>query len=116
LIDDVIYEITDNASLKFLLETNNISDDTIRKFVRDKKLIAFKGEELTTASIKYKESHVAEIFLIAFLTTFVSIIAFFLYLKWRKMKLEVKEIEEEIKRQNKKIEPLIRYYNDKEEK
>ena len=32
------------------------------------------------------------------------------------MKLEVKEIEEEIKRQNKKIEPLIRYYNDKEEK
>ena len=116
LIDDVIYEITDNASLKFLLETNNISDDTIRKFVRDKKLIAFKGEELTTASIKYKESHRAEIFLIAFLTTFVSIIAFFLYLKWRKMKLEVKEIEEEIKRQNKKIEPLIRYCNDKEKK
>lgn len=116
LIDDVVYEIVDNASLKYLLETNDIYGDTIREFVRDKKLIAFKGEEVTTASIKYKESHVAEIFLIAFLTTFVSIIAFFLYLKWRKMKLEVKEIEEEIKRQNKKIEPLIRYYNDKEEK
>ena len=116
LIDDVVYEIVDNASLKYLLETNNINDDTIRKFVRDKKLVTFKGEELTTASIKYKESHVAEIFLIAFLTTFVSIIAFFLYLKWRKMKLEMKEIEEEIKKQNKKIEPLIKYYKDREEK
>ena len=116
LIDNVVYEIIDNASLKYLLETNNINDDTIRKFVRDKKLVTFKGEELTTASIKYKESHVAEIFLIAFLTTFVSIIAFFLYLKWRKMKLEMKEIEEEIKKQNKKIEPLIKYYKDREEK
>ena len=116
LIDDVIYEIIDNASLKYLLETNNINDDTIRKFVRDKKLVTFKGEELTTASIKYKESHVAEIFLIAFLTTFVSIIAFLLYLKWRKMKLEMKEIEEEIKKQNKKIEPLIKYYKDRKEK
>ena len=115
-IDDVVYEIVDYASLKYLLGTNNINDDTIRKFVRDKKLVTFKGEELTTASIKYKESHVAEIFLIAFLTTFVSIIAFFLYLKWRKMKLEMKEIEEEIKKQNKKIEPLIKYYKDREEK
>ena len=116
LIDDVIYEITDNASLKFLLETNNINDNAIRELIKNKKLIAVNGKEIITASIKYKESHVAEIFLIAFLTTFVSIIAFFLYLKWRKMKLEVKEIEEEIKKQNKKIEPLIRYCNDKEEK
>ena len=115
LIDDVVYEIVDNASLKYLLETNNINDDTIRKFVRDKKLIAFKGEELTTASIKYKESHVAEIFLIVFLTTFVAIIAFILYLKWRKMKLEMKEIEEEIKKKNKEIESLIRSYDDEEE-
>ena len=116
LIDDVVYEIKDNRTLEKLLDIKYISTDEIREFVRDKKLIAFKGEELTTASIKYKESHRAEIFLIAFLTTFVSIIAFFLYLKWRKMKLEVKEIEEEIKRQNKKIEPLIRYCNDKEKK
>ena len=115
LIDDVIYEIVDNASLKYLLETNNINDDTIRKFVRDKKLVTFKGEELTTASIKYKESHVAEIFLIAFLTTFVSIIAFFLYLKWRKMKLEMKEIEEEIKKKNKQMEFFNNYYNDSAE-
>ena len=115
LIDDVIYEIVDNASLKYLLETNNINDDTIRKFVRDKKLVTFKGEKLTTASIKYKESHVAEIFLIAFLTTFVSIIAFFLYLKWRKMKLEMKEIEEEIKKKNKQMEFFNNYYNDSAE-
>ena len=112
LIDDVVYEIVDNASLKYLLETNNINDDTVRKFVRDKKLVTFKGEELTTASVKYKESHVAEIFLIAFLATFVSIIAFFLYLKWRKMKLEMKEIEEEIKKKNKQMEFFYNYYND----
>ena len=116
LIDDVVYEIVDNASLKYLLETNDIYGDTIREFVRDKKLIAFKGEEVTTASIKYKESHRAEIFLIAFSILIITIVSLILYLKWKKMKLEVKEIEEEIKRQNKKIEPLIRYYNDKEEK
>ena len=32
------------------------------------------------------------------------------------MKLEMKEIDEKIKRQNKKIEALIRNYNDREEK
>ena len=32
------------------------------------------------------------------------------------MKLEMKKIDEEIKKKNKKIEPLIRYYSDKEEK
>ena len=114
-IDDVVYEIVDNASLKYLLETNNIYGDTIREFVRDKKLIAFKGEEVTTASVKYKESHKAEIFLIVFLTIFFAMIALIIYLKWRKMKLEMKEIDEEIKRQNKKIESLIRSYNDNEE-
>jgi len=31
------------------------------------------------------------------------------------MKLEMKKIDEEIKRQNKKIEPLIKSYNDKKE-
>ena len=115
LIDNVVYEIIDDASLKYLLETNNINDDTIREFVRNKKLIAFKGEEVTTASVKYKESHKAEIFLIVFLTIFFAIIALIIYLKWRKMKLEMKEIDEEIKRQNKKIESLIRSYNDNEE-
>jgi len=116
LIDDVVYEIVDNASLKYLLETNDIYGDTIREFVRDKKLIAFKGEEVTTASIKYKESHKAEIFLIVFVILIITIVSFLLYLKWKKIKLEIKEIEEEIKKQNKKIEPLIKYYNDKEEK
>ena len=115
LIDDVVYEIVDNASLKYLLETNDIYGDTIREFVRDKKLIAFKGEEVTTASIKYKESHKAEIFLIVFFTIFIGIHVLILYLKWRKVKLETKEIDEEIKRQNKKIEPLIKSYNDKKE-
>ena len=116
LIDDVVYEIVDNASLKYLLETNDIYGDTIREFVRDKKLIAFKGEEVTTASIKYKESHRAEIFLIVFVILIIAIVSFLLYLKWKKIKLEIKEIEEEIKKQNKKIEPLIKYYNDREEK
>ena len=116
LIDDVVYEIVDNASLKYLLETNDIYGDTIREFVRDKKLIAFKGEEVTTASIKYEESHRAEIFLIVFVILIIAIVSFLLYLKWKKIKLEIKEIEEEIKKQNKKIEPLIKYYNDSEEK
>ena len=116
LIDDVVYEIVNNASLKYLLETNDIYGDTIREFVRDKKLIAFKGEEVTTASIKYKENHKAEIFLIVFVILIIAIVSFLLYLKWKKIKLEIKEIEEEIKKQNKKIEPLIKYYNDREEK
>ena len=116
LIDAVIYEIIDNASLKFLLETNNINDNAIRELIKNKKLVAVNGKEIITASIKYKESHRAEIFLIAFSILIITIVSLILYLKWKKMKLEVKEIEEEIKKQNKKIEPLIRYYNDKEEK
>ncbi|EGQ79073.1 membrane protein, partial [Fusobacterium animalis ATCC 51191] len=71
LIDDVIYEIKDNRTLEKLLDIKYISTDEIREFVRDKKLIAFKGEEVTTASIKYKESHIADIFLAVFLTTFL---------------------------------------------
>ena len=116
LIDDVIYEITDNTSLKFLLEINNISDDTIRELIKNKKLVVVNGKEIITASIKYKESHRAEIFLIVFSILIIIIVSLILYLKWKKMKLEVKEIEEEIKRKNKKIKPLIRYYNDREEK
>ena len=116
LIDDVIYEITDNASLKYLLETNNINDNDIRELIKNKKLVVVNGKEIITASIKYKESHRTEIFLIAFSILIITIVSLILYLKWKKMKLEVKEIEEEIKKQNKKIEPLIRYCNDKEEK
>ena len=116
LIDDVVYEIVDNASLKYLLGTNNINSSTIRELINNKKLIAFKGEEVTTASIKYEESHRAEIFLIVFVILIIAIVSFLLYLKWKKIKLEIKEIEEEIKKQNKKIEPLIKYYNDREEK
>ena len=115
LIDDVVYEIKDNRTLEKLLDIKYISTDEIREFVRDKKLIAFKGEEVTTASIKYKESHKAEIFLTVFFTIFIGIHVLILYLKWRNMKLEMKKIDEEIKKQNKKIEPLIKSYNDKKE-
>lgn len=115
LIDDVIYEIKDNRTLEKLLDIKYISTDEIREFVRDKKLIAFKGEEVTTASIKYKESHKAEIFLIVFFTIFIGIHVLILYLKWRKVKLETKEIDEETKRKIKEIESLIRSYDDEEE-
>lgn len=115
LIDDVVYEIKDNRTLEKLLDIKYISTDEIREFVRDKKLIAFKGEELTTASIKYKESHKAEIFLIVFFTIFIGIHVLILYLKWRKVKLETKEIDEETKRKIKEIESLIRNYDDEEE-
>ena len=114
-IDDVIYEIKDNRTLEKLLDIKYISTDEIREFVRDKKLIAFKGEEVTTASIKYKESHKAEIFLIVFFTIFIGIHVLILYLKWRKVKLETKEIDEETKRKIKEIESLIRSYDDEEE-
>ena len=115
LIDDVVYEIKDNRTLEKLLDIKYISTDEIREFVRDKKLIAFKGEEVTTASIKYKESHKAEIFLIVFFTIFIGIHVLILYLKWRKVKLETKEIDEETKRKIKEIESLIRSYDDEEE-
>lgn len=115
LIDDVVYEIKDNRTLEKLLDIKYISTDEIREFVRDKKLIAFKGEEVTTASIKYKESHIADIFLAVFLTTFFGIHVLILYLKWRKVKLETKEIDEETKRKIKEIESLIRSYDDEEE-
>ena len=115
LIDDVVYEIVDNASLKYLLETNNINDDTIRKFVRDKKLIAFKGEELTTVSIKYKESHVAEIFLIVFFATIITITALILYLKWKNWNKDREKMDKEIKKIKKKIDSIIKHYNDKKE-
>lgn len=113
LIDDVVYEIVDYASLKYLLETSNINDDTIRKFVRDKKLVAFKGEELTTASIKYKESHIAEIFLAVFLTTFFGISILIISLKWKAQKKDREKLEEERKKIEKQMEFWDNYYNEK---
>ena len=115
LIDDVVYEIVDNASLKYLLETNNINDDTIREFVRDKKLIAFKGEEVSTASIKYKESHGAEIFLAVFLTTFFGISILMISLKWKAQKKDREKLEEERKKIEKQMEFWNNYYNNNEE-
>ena len=115
LIDNVVYEIVDNASLKYLLETNNISDDTIRKFVRDKKLIAFKGEEVSTASIKYKESHIADIFLAVFLTTFFGISILIISLKWKAQKKDREKLEEERKKIEKQMEFFYNYYNDSDE-
>ena len=115
LIDDVVYEIVDNASLKYLLETNNINDDTIREFVRDKKLIAFKGEEVSTASIKYKESHGAEIFLAVFLTTFFGISILMISLKWKAQKKDREKLEEERKKIEKQMEFWNNYYNNNED-
>ena len=115
LIDDVVYEIVDNASLKYLLETNNINDDTIREFVRDKKLIAFKGEEVSTASIKYKESHIADIFLAVFLTTFFGIPILMISLKWKAQKKDREKLEEERKKIEKQMEFWDNYYNNNEE-
>ena len=115
LIDDVVYEIVDNASLKYLLETNNINDDTIREFVRDKKLIAFKGEKVSTASVKYKESHVAEIFLAIFLTTFFGISILMISLKWKAQKKDREKLEEERKKIEKQMEFWNNYYNNNED-
>lgn len=115
LIDDVVYEIKDNRTLEKLLDIKYISTDEIREFVRDKKLIAFKGEEVTTASIKYKESHTADIFLAVFLTTFFGIPILIISLKWKAQKKDREKMDKEIKKIKKKIEFLDNYYNDMEE-
>lgn len=112
-IDDVVYEIIDNASLKYLLETKNINSSTIRELINNKKLIAFKGEEVSTASIKYKESHRAEIFLAIFLTTFFGISIFIIHLKWKAQKKDREKLEEERKKIEKQMEFFYNYYNEK---
>ena len=112
LIDDVIYQIKDNRTLEKLLDTKYISTDEIREFVRNKKMVVVKGEEVTTASIKYKESHKAEIFLIVFFATIIAITALILYLKWKNWNKDRKKLNEEIKKIKKKIEFLDNYYND----
>ena len=115
IIDDVVYEIIDNASLKYLLGTNNINSSTIRELINNKKLIAFKGEEVTTASIKYKESHVAEIFLAVFLTTFFGISILMISLKWKTQDKDREKLEEERKKIEKQMEFWDNYYNNNEE-
>ena len=115
LIDDVVYEIVDNASLKYLLGTNNINSNTIRELINNKKLIVFKGEEVSTASIKYKESHGAEIFLAVFLTTFFGISILIISLKWKAQKKDREKLEEERKKIEKQMEFWDNYYNNNEE-
>ena len=114
-IDDVVYEIIDNASLKYLLGTNNIYSSTIRELINNKKLIVFKGEEVSTASVKYKESHVAEIFLAVFLTTFFGISILMISLKWKAQKKDREKLEEERKKIEKQMEFWNNYYNNNEE-
>ncbi|MBF1194024.1 MAG: hypothetical protein HXM12_00525, partial [Fusobacterium periodonticum] len=114
-IDDVVYEIVDNASLKYLLGTNNIYSSTIRELINNKKLIVFKGEEVSTASVKYKESHVAEIFLAVFLTTFFGISILMISLKWKAQKKDREKLEEERKKIEKQMEFWNNYYNNNEE-
>ena len=114
-IDDVVYEIIDNASLKYLLGTNNIYSSTIRELINNKKLIVFKGEEVSTASVKYKESHVAEIFLAVFLTTFFGISILMISLKWKAQKKDREKLEEERKKIEKQMKFWDNYYNNNEE-
>ena len=114
-IDDVVYEIVDYASLKYLLGTNNINSSTIRELINNKKLIAFKGEEVSTASVKYKESHVAEIFLAIFLTTFFGISILMISLKWKAQKKDREKLEEKRKKIEKQMEFWDNYYNNNEE-
>ena len=114
-IDDVVYEIVDYASLKYLLGTNNINSSTIRELINNKKLIAFKGEEVSTASVKYKESHRAEIFLAVFLTTFFGISILMISLKWKAQKKDREKLEEKRKKIEKQMEFWDNYYNNNEE-
>ena len=114
-IDDVVYEIKDGKTLEKLLDTKYISTDEMREFVRNKKMITIKGEEITTASVKYKESHVAEIFLAVFLTTFFGISILMISLKWKAQKKDREKLEEERKKIEKQMEFWDNYYNNNEE-
>ena len=114
-IDDVVYEIKDGKTLEKLLDTKYISTDEMREFVRNKKMITIKGEEITTASVKYKESHVAEIFLAIFLTTFFGISILMISLKWKAQKKDREKLEEERKKIEKQMKFWDNYYNNNEE-
>ena len=114
-IDDVIYEIKDGKTLEKLLDTKYISTDEMRELINNKKLIVFKGEEITTASVKYKESHVAEIFLAIFLTTFFGISILMISLKWKAQKKDREKLEEERKKIEKQMEFWDNYYNNNED-
>ena len=114
-IDDVVYEIKDGKTLEKLLDTKYISTDEMREFVRNKKMITIKGEEITTASVKYKESHVAEIFLAVFLTTFFGISILMISLKWKAQKKDREKLEEERKKIEKQMEFWDNYYNNNED-
>ena len=114
-IDDVIYEIKDGKTLEKLLDTKYISTDEMRELINNKKLIVFKGEEITTASIKYKESHIADIFLAVFLTTFFGISILMISLKWKAQKKDREKLEEERKKIEKQMEFWDNYYNNNEE-
>ena len=114
-IDDVVYEIKDGKTLEKLLDTKYISTDEMREFVRNKKMITIKGEEITTASVKYKESHVAEIFLAVFLTTFFGISILMISLKWKAQKKDREKLEEERKKIEKQMKFWDNYYNNNEE-
>ena len=70
IVDDVIYEISDEGTLQELLNSENISSDKIREIINTKKLLPIRGKEVLTAAVKYKKSYKAEIFLAVFLTIF----------------------------------------------
>lgn len=112
LINNVVYEISDKRTLDYLSNKNNINSDEIREFVNTKKLVAVDGKEVITASVKYKESHTVKMIFIILGIVIVIIIILIIYFKWKKMKLEMKEIDEKLKKQSKKIEALTQSYND----
>ena len=70
IVDNVIYEISDEGTLQELLNSENISSDKIREIINNKKLLPIRGKEVLTAAVKYKRSYEVEIFLTVFLTIF----------------------------------------------
>ena len=70
IVDNAIYEISDEGTLQELLNSENISSDKIREIINTKKLLPIRGKEVLTAAVKYKKNYKAEIFLAVFLTIF----------------------------------------------
>ncbi|MCI7343006.1 MAG: DKNYY domain-containing protein [Fusobacterium necrophorum] len=86
LIHNTIYEISDMATLEYLMNENNVNPDKIRELIENKKLIAISGEKKMEIVVKYESDIlIAARYSKIFLGIFVVIIGIFsMYQKIRK--------------------------------
>lgn len=88
LIHNTIYEISDIATLEYLMNENNVNPSKIRELIENKKLIAISGEKKMEIVVKHKDDIlIAARYSKIFLGIFVVIVGIFrMYEKIRKEK------------------------------